>query len=136
MRAFESIRTLLFASDNSKWLKQKKKKKKSDYFGSCHYKSQECSRFRHGCIQQCYQDLVPLCLLTLGSVMLPPFVPGSHSGGLAKSVEGELLSPKISNQSPWVESHWLGLDHVSILEPITIFRYSYTNWPGLGHMTT
>ena len=127
MRAFESIRKLLVASDSSNCLKQKKKKKKW-LSGSCLY---EPRVFRQQCSQHCYKDLVPLSLIMVSQA--PSLCPKFTFS--ARRAERELFR-SISHQSPWVEPHLLRLDHVSLPGPISIFGYNYTSWPGLGHVTT
>lgn len=126
MRAFESIRKLLVASDSSNCLKQKKKKVTIRLMSLRTF-----GVFRQQCIQHCYKDLVPLSLIMVSQA--PSLCPKFTFS--ARRAERELFL-SISHQSPWVEPHLLRLDHVSLPGPISIFGYNYTSWPGLGLVTT
>ena len=59
--------------------------------------------------------------------------PRLYSVSLATLPERSLPFPKISR----VQSHWINLGHVLIVELISIVhRVENTHWPGLGHMPT
>lgn len=40
---------------------------------------------------------------------------------------------KLTLQSIGIDPCWLGLDHVPILQPITVSWLECYDWPGLGH---
>ena len=89
--------------------------------------------FRAPCIQQCYKDLVPLCLLTLWSVKLLPFVPSSHSQPGEQKENFFSVFPTKAPESNLICSDWImcpSLGQSAFLGTI------YTSWPGLGHVTT
>lgn len=130
MRVFGSIRKLLVVSDSTNCLKSKKKKK---VIIMAHVSTNLwVFWFRQQCIQQCYKDLLPLCLLTLWSVKLLPFAPSSHSWpGEQKENFFSVFSTKAPG-SNLICSDWImcpSLGQSEFLGTITLAVQAWVTWP-------
>lgn len=132
MRAFESIRKLLVASDSSNCLKQNKTKQKKVTIMAHVSTNLGVFWFRERCIQQCYKDLVPLCLLISCSVKLLPFAPSSHSRPGEQKENFFSVFPTKSPESNLICSDWImcpSLGQSAFLGTITLVGQTWVMWP-------